>query len=332
MAPEPAVDTVRYNQQNSSYSNEPRMIANDSLYMTLANNDVIPNQQPTAPAATYKNVDHKDIITTNQNLANDLNASKQQNQQQPIPITANSIGRDATKTDILADIEFAEAMLSRRASSIAKEKGLALIPAMRTIELRLLTSVDTEQGGKFKALVTTDVWDAGFANVGIPAGTFARGVIESSANDGDTRIKMTITEFILPSGDLIQLRIADAVTDSHGASGPRGNVNHKWLTRLGSTAVCGILGAISSLGSNSKNNINSNNNAPLSLEAAIRQNLAGEFGSQGMRSLERGIQIQPTIELREGATIAMILGSNIYLIPWERLRTTIPAPNNRLVR
>jgi type IV secretory pathway VirB10-like protein len=86
------------------------------------------------------------------------------------------------------------------------------------------------------------------------------------------------------------------------------------------------------MGSNRRNNNNeNNNNAPLSLDGAIRQNLAGEFGAHGVRSFERGMQIKPTIELREGANIAMILGSSIYLVPWERLRITIPAPNHRLV-
>ena len=296
------------------------------------NNEVRTNdyQQSTA-VESYNNDDNKIIIATNKNLTNEISELRKQSQQQQ-PTNINEPSRDTTKTNISADIEFAEAMASRRSSFIAKEKGLAFIPILRTIELRLLTSVNTEQGGKFKALVTTDVWDASFANVGIPAGTIARGFIGSANNDSDTRVEMTITEFVLPSGDLVQLRVADAVTDTHGASGPKGKVNHKWLTRLGSTVVCGVLSAATSLGTNhNNNNNNNNNNDQSSLGVAIRQNLAGEFGAQGRRSFEGGMQVRPTIELREGATIAMTLGSNLYLVPWEKLRATIPAPNQKLV-
>jgi type IV secretory pathway VirB10-like protein len=331
MAPEPATGT---RWDNSHTTNHDSRLFADNLNTTPMHNELQSNnyQQTTVPTESYSNADIKSIIATNKKLSDELLEFKKQSQQLSKQSTTDPTGRDATKTDTVADVEFAEAALSRRASVIAKEKGLALIPALRTIELRLLTAVDTEQGGKFKALVTTDVWDAGFANVGIPAGTLARGTIGSAVNDGCTRISMTITEFVLPSGDLVQLRVADAVTDSHGVSGPKGNVNHKWFMRFGSTVVCGVLGAASSLGSKRNNNNNNNNsNEPLSLNVAIRQNLASEFGAQGIRSFESGMHIKPTISLREGANIAMILGSSLYLVPWERLRITIAAPNKRLV-
>jgi type IV secretory pathway VirB10-like protein len=232
-----------------------------------------------------------------------------------------NLGRDAVRTDAVADVEFAEAMASRRASSIARARGLALIPAMSTIELRLLTYASSEQGGKFKALVITDVWDASFASVGIPAGALARGYIESAANDGDSRIRMTITEFVLPSGDSVQLRIPDAVTDPIGATGPKGEVNHKWGTRLGSTAMYVVVGTLSAVGSKSTSNSNAG------FDDVLRQNLAGQMGQQGQSSFQSGMQLKPTVDLREGSVISMILGSNLYLVPWERLRPVIPAPN-----
>lgn len=231
------------------------------------------------------------------------------------------INRDAVRSDAVADVEFAEAMASRRASSIARTKGLALIPAMSTIEMRLLTYASSEQGGKFKALIISDVWDASFASIGLPSGTLARGFIEAAANDGDSRIRMTVTEFQLPSGDSVQLRIPDAVTDPIGATGPKGDVNHKWGTRLGYTGLYVVAGTLSSVGTQS----------PYSQGAGfndiLRQNLSGQMGQQAQSSFQSGMQIKPTVDLREGSFINMILGSNLYLVPWERFRPVIPAPN-----
>jgi type IV secretory pathway VirB10-like protein len=258
------------------------------------------------------------ILESNKKIQEDLKKLEAQEQQQKEQ-------RDSRKTDAMADAEFAEAMASRRASSIARAKGLALIPALRTIEMRLLTFASSEQGGKFKAIITQDVWDATFASVGIPRGTLARGYIEAAASDGDTRIRMTVTEFILPSGDSIQLRVPDAVTDPIGGTGVKAEVNHRWILRTGSAVAYGVMSALS--GSGTRSGYASN----ASFDDVLRSNLAGSFGQMGAQSFQTGMQIRPTVELKEGEEIAMILGNNLYLVPWERMRSVIPAPNETSV-
>lgn len=234
--------------------------------------------------------------------------------------------RDAKTTNAAADVEFAEAAASRRASSLAREKGYSLIPEMRTIEMRLLTFADSEQPGKFKAVVTNDVWDATFASIGIPRGTLARGFVEAASNDTDSRIRMTITEFILPSGDSIQLRIPDAVTDELGAPGPKAKVNHHWGTRVFTGVAWGLVGAVAASGTKSSFS------SQATFTDVLQNNLAGQIGQAGQQSLQNGLQVKPTVQLKQGQSISMILGTNLYLIPWERFRAVIPAPNTALAR
>lgn len=119
---------------------------------------------------------------------------------------------------------------------IAKEKDLILIPAKGVIELCLSNSVRIKQGRAFKAQVTSDTSDAGLANISIPTGTVANCVIGLEKKDGYTQIIITTTELTLPSGELIQLRVGDAVTDPYDVSSLRCNlklkkpfVDKRWL-------------------------------------------------------------------------------------------------------
>jgi type IV secretory pathway VirB10-like protein len=259
------------------------------------------------------------IYSDNQAMASRLAGLEGKVQDRDALFTNNN--RDSVRTDAKADAEFAQAMASRHASSIARRQGLALIPALRTIEMRLQTYASSEQGGKFIGVVTEDVWDATFASIGIPRGTLSRGYIESTANDGDSRIRMTVTEFILPSGDSVQLRVPDAVTDPIGATGVKANINHQYGTRIGFAAGYGLLAAVTASGTATSSNTNATFNDTL------RTNVAGQVGQMGQQSMQTGMGIKPIAELREGSDISMILGSNLYLVPWERLRPVIPAPN-----
>lgn len=230
--------------------------------------------------------------------------------------------RDATKTDAVADAEFAEASASRRASSIARQKGYSLVPALRTIRLRMRTASDTEQaGGKATAVVLDNVWDATHSSIAIPAGTLARLFIEGASGDTDTRIRLTITEFQLPGGDAIQLRVPDAATDEIGATGPKASVDHRYGTRFFGAVGYAFMAAISASGARSAYSTNA------SFDDVLRSNLAGQFGQAGSSQFQTGMSAKPVMKLPEGRVVHMILGTNLYLVPWQRVRPIMPVPN-----
>lgn len=229
--------------------------------------------------------------------------------------------RDATKTDAVVDAEFAEASASRRASTIARERGYSLVPALRTIVLRMLTSSDSEQAGKAKAVVMEDVWDATFSSIAIPRGALARLFIEGATGDTDTRIRLTVTEFQLPGGDAIQLRVPDAATDEIGATGPVASMDHRYGTRFMGAVGYAFVAALAAQGTKSPYGGNA------TFDDVLRNNLSGQFGQQGAQGFQAGMAAKPVARLPEGKIVHMVLGTNLYLVPWQRIRPLVPIPN-----
>lgn len=229
--------------------------------------------------------------------------------------------RDATRTDAVVDAEFAEASASRRASTIARERGYSLVPALRTIRLRMLTASDSEQAGKAKAVVLEDVWDATFSSIAIPRGSLARLFIEGATGDTDTRIRLTVTEFQLPGGDAIQLRVPDAATDEIGATGPQASMDHRYGTRFMGAVGYAFVAALSAQGSKSPYG------ATATFDDVLRNNLSGQLGQQGAQSFQTGMAAKPIARLPEGKIVNMVLGTNLYLVPWQRIRPLVPIPN-----
>lgn len=104
-----------------------------------------------------------------------------------------------------------------------------IVPPGTPIPAVTQSAVVTERGGVVAAMITRDVWDAGFSCLAIPAGSVLVAEYSTSVGRGQKRIDIAAPQITRPwpRHDTVQLRAMTA--DAQGASGLPGTVEVPWF-------------------------------------------------------------------------------------------------------
>lgn len=211
----------------------------------------------------------------------------------------------------------------RRASELAAEAGLALIPSGTAITLRNLTRVNTQLGGTCVAMVDYDVKDAQLRNIGIQRGSRFIAQVEQVGNEGQNRAAVVFRKLVDPEGDETEILIPAMATDRIGQTGVPGRVDRHWGLRLGGAFAFGILnGLVSSTaqvqqqGSIMGVPVTSN----MSFGDTVKTNIGQTFGNMGQSYLQNIINIKPDIEIPENSQMRIILTTPLYVRVVKRVR------------
>lgn len=202
----------------------------------------------------------------------------------------------------------------QRASEIARNYGLAMIPAGTVLHLRNVTRVQTQLGGTCLAIVEQDVWDSQMRAIVLPRGTRALGLIQQVGGDAQSRAAIVFRQLVDPNGDQVQLMVQEPAANSIGMSGLEGRVNNHFGVKFGSALVWGLLSGLAGSGSNSPQAPGSN------FGDVVQGNVAGSFGQVGQSYLQRMTDIKSDIEVAENTPMKVVLGGPIYLKPWREIR------------
>jgi type IV secretory pathway VirB10-like protein len=181
-------------------------------------------------------------------------------------------------------------------------KAGALVPAA------LLTAVDTSRPGPVIATVTQNVYDSvSGRHLLIPQGARLIGKSEGESAYGDRRAFLTWERLILPNGKSLILT-SEAGVDAQGAVGLRGQVDRRLFPLLVGTLFAG---AITTLGQVARDG---DDGGGLLGDAG---NAAAIEGSQvGGRLVDRELDVRPTIRLRAGALVRVLITRDLILEPF----------------
>lgn len=173
----------------------------------------------------------------------------------------------------------------------------------------LLTGVDTARPGPVVATVTQNVFDTITGrHLLVPQGARLIGRHEGESAHGDRRAFLVWDRMILPNGKSVILSEAPGV-DAQGAVGVRGDVNRR-LWPMGVATL--FAGAITTLGelargrSDERSFIGSAGDAA-SIEAA----------QVGGRLIDRELEVRPSIRLRAGAPVRVMITRDLILEPYQ---------------
>lgn len=215
---------------------------------------------------------------------------------------------------IMAQINPRTGKPRQRASEIAREHGLAMVPAGTILHIRSITRVQTQLGGTAVGIVERDVWDANMRAVLIPRGSKALAVIQQVSNDAQDRAALVFRQLVDPNGDQIQLLVQEPATNAIGMSGIEGNVNRHFGVKFGGALAWGLLSGLAGTGSKTAANPGSN------FGDVVQSNVAAQFGQVGQNFLQKAVDVRPDIEVPENTSMKVIVGSPIYLKPWREIR------------
>ena len=194
--------------------------------------------------------------------------------------------------------------LSRPASPFVVQAG-TIIPAA------LITGIRSDLPGQITAQVTEAVFDSptGRAKL-IPQGARLIGIYDSQVAHGQSRVLLVWTRLIMPNGRSIVLE-RQVGADAAGYSGLEDEVDDHWKELLGAAALSTLLSVGTEV--NSGTDVNNANSAIIQ---ALRRGAGDSFNQAGQQVVRRNLNIQPTLTIRPGFPVRVIVNRDLVLGPY----------------
>jgi type IV secretory pathway VirB10-like protein len=182
-----------------------------------------------------------------------------------------------------------------------------VIQAGAVIPAALITGLRSDLPGEVTAQVTQDVYDSPTGKrLLIPQGARLIGQYDAQVTFGQSRALLVWNRLIMPNGRSIVLERQPG-TDPAGYAGLQDRVNDHWGTLLGAAALSTLLSVGSEAGtSNTENN----------LAQALRQGASQGFSQVGQQVVSRSLNVQPTLTMRPGYPVRVLVTRDIVLEPY----------------
>ncbi len=186
--------------------------------------------------------------------------------------------------------------------------GRYVVLAGSTIAAALMTGLASDLPGEVVAQVTEDVFDSATGGTRlIPQGTRLMGEYDARVSYGQSRALVVWTRMILPDGRSIDLDRMIG-TDGAGQSGFADRVNN----HTGKLLTAGLLSTLFGVGANAATA--GGNNADIAF--AIRESAGRSVETAGDKIVSRQLDVQPTITVRPGARVRVLVSRDLVLAPW----------------
>ncbi|MEO8723262.1 MAG: TrbI/VirB10 family protein [Sphingobium sp.] len=187
--------------------------------------------------------------------------------------------------------------------------GRYVVSAGFTIAAALITSLSSDLPGQVVAQVTEDVFDTVTGQTRlIPQGTRLIGTYDARVRHGQSRARVVWTRLIFPDGRSIELdRMVG--TDAAGQSGLTDRVDN----HTGKLLMAGLLSTLFGVGANAATGGDGDN---ADIAFAIRESASRSAENAGDKIVSQQLDVQPTITVRPGARVRVLVSRDILLVPW----------------
>jgi Bacterial conjugation TrbI-like protein len=132
------------------------------------------------------------------------------------------------------------------------------------------------------------------------------GTYDSQVSFGQDCVLLVWTRLIMPSGRSIVLERQPGA-DTQGFAGLEDEVDHHWARLVGAAALSTLLGVGAELGA-------TNNDS--AILTALRRGSSDSLNQTGQQVVRRNLNIQPTITIRPGFPVRVIVNRDLMLAPY----------------
>jgi len=182
-----------------------------------------------------------------------------------------------------------------------------VVQAGTVIPAALITGIRSVLPGQITAQVTEAVYDTPTGQyLLIPQGAKLIGQYDSSVAFGQSRVLLVWTRLIMPDGASIVLERQPGA-DAKGYAGLEDQVDYHWWE----LAKAAVLSTLLSVGAEADTS-NSENN----LAQAIRMGASNSVSQTGQQIVERQLNIRPTLTIRPGFPVRVIVTRDLVLAPY----------------
>lgn len=225
------------------------------------------------------------------------------------PQRAGSGSSDPSQAD--RNLAFLDGPPDRRTVSTERIESAAspyVVQAGAVIAAALITGIRSDLPGQVTAQVTENVYDTPTgAQLLIPQGSRLIGLYDSQIAFGQSRVLLVWTRLIFPDGRSIVLERLTAA-DVAGYAGLQDGVDYHWGRLFLAAGVSSLLGVGAELGSDNGNQSE--------ITRAIRDGFQDTVNQAGQRLVQRQIDVQPTLTIRPGFPVRVMINRDLVLEPY----------------
>lgn len=180
-----------------------------------------------------------------------------------------------------------------------------IVQAGSIIPAALITGIRSDLPGQITAQVTQNVYDSPTGRILlIPQGTRLIGEYDSEISFGQNRVLLAWDRMILPDGRSIALERQPGA-DAAGMAGLQDKVNQHWGGVFKAALISTLLGIGTELSSGSDDD----------LVRALRRGSQDSINRAGQQIVQRQLAIQPTLTIRPGYPLRVIVTRDLILEP-----------------
>ena len=180
-----------------------------------------------------------------------------------------------------------------------------IVQAGSIIPAALITGVRSDLPGQITAQVTQNVYDSPTGRILlIPQGARLIGEYDSEVAAEQTRVLLAWDRLLLPDGRSIVLERQPGA-DAAGFAGLQDRINQHWGNLLKAAAVSTLLSVGAELGADSDDD----------LTRALRRGSQDTINQTGQQIVRRQLNVQPTLTIRPGHPLRVVLTRDLILDP-----------------
>lgn len=208
-------------------------------------------------------------------------------------------------------LAFVNAPVDRRTTSpdrITAPASTYVVQAGSIISASLITGVRSDLPGQITAQVTENVYDSLTGkSLLVPQGSRLIGVYDSQVAFGQSRVLLVWSRLIMPNGRSIVLERQQGA-DTAGYAGLQDEVDNHWGALFKAAALSTLLGVGTELGSSSQDS---------DIVRALRRGASDSANQTGQQVVRRNLNIQPTLTIRPGFPVRVIVNRDLVLEPYK---------------
>ncbi len=208
-------------------------------------------------------------------------------------------------------LAFVNAPVDRRTTSpdrIAAPASTYVVQAGSIISASLITGIRSDLPGQITAQVTENVYDSPTGkSLLVPQGSRLIGVYDSQIAFGQSRVLLVWNRLIMPNGRSIVLERQQGA-DTAGYAGLEDEVDNHWGALFKAAALSTLLGVGTELGSGNQDS---------DIIRALRRGASDSANQTGQQVVRRNLNIQPTLTIRPGFPVRVIVNRDLVLEPYK---------------
>jgi len=186
------------------------------------------------------------------------------------------------------------------------------VKAGSIIPVTLITGINSDLPGEIIGQVRENVYDSVSGHhLLIPQGSKLMAAYDSTVAFGQERILVCWNRLIRPDGSAINLECSPGV-DLSGYAGFEDRVDNHWRRLMLGAVLSSVLAATAST---SQGDISGES---ATFDQVFAANVGEEVNSVGQQLTQKNLNIQPTIEIRPGFSVNILVNKDMILFPYKR--------------